>query len=161
MPVKYIDRLNAHYQSQGFPPYKWSRSEDAPWTPLRKPVNECRISMLTSGGVSCTWQPPFDAQARNDLRVLEIPKDTPADGFVINDDYYDHRDADRDINVVFPIERLRELEADGTVGEVSETLYSGFMGRIYTRTAVTEEAAPALAARLKEDHVDAFVLVPA
>jgi D-proline reductase (dithiol) PrdB len=161
MKVAYIDRLNEHYQSQGFPAYTWSQNDQAPWTEMVKPLSEARVSMLTSGGVSCSWQPPFDPQARNDLRVLDIPKDAPADGFVINDSYYDHRDADSDINCVFPIERMRELEADGTIGELSPRLFSGFMGRIYTRTAVLEEAAPALVAKLREDHVDALVLVPA
>jgi D-proline reductase (dithiol) PrdB len=161
MSVHYIDRLNEHYRAQGFPPYSWSHYEDSPWTPLATPLSGCRVSMLTSGGVSCSWQPPFNPKARNDLRLLEIPKDAPAGDFVINDDYYDHADADRDINCVFPIERLRELEAEGVIGEVAPRLYSGFMGRIYTRTAVLEEAAPALVQKLREDHVDAFVLVPA
>ncbi len=161
MTVAYIDRLNEHYQSQGFPAYSWSKNEDAPWAAMDKPLSECRVSMLTSGGISCSWQPPFDADARNDLKLLDIPKDAPADGFVINDAYYDHRDADRDINCVFPIERMHELEEDGTIGELSPRLFSGFMGRIYTRTAVLQEAAPALVAKLQEDHVDALILVPA
>ncbi len=161
MAIRYIDRLNQHYRAQGFPAYSWSQYDDAPWTPLTKPLGECRVTMLTSGGVSCSWQPPFDSDARNDLRLLEIPRDAPADGFVINDSYYDHSDADQDINCVFPIERMRELEAEGVIGELAPRLYSGFMGRIYTRSAVLEEAAPALAARLKEDRVDALILVPA
>jgi D-proline reductase (dithiol) PrdB len=161
MTVRYIDRLNEHYRSEGFPPYSWSKYDDAPWAPLTKPLSECRVSMLTSGGVSCSWQAPFDADARNDLRLLEIPHDAPPDGFVINDSYYDHADADHDINCVFPIERLRELEAEGVIGELAPRLYSGFMGRIYTRSAVLEEAAPAFAARLGEDRVDALILVPA
>lgn len=161
MSVRYIDRLNEHYQSLGFPAYTWSKNDGTAWTPLVKPLSECRVSMLTSGGVSCSWQPPFDPQARNDLTLLEIPKDAPADGFVINDAYYDHRDADRDINCVFPIERIRELEADGTIGALSPRLFSGFMGRIYTRSAVLNEAGPAFVAKLVEDHVDALVLVPA
>ena len=161
MAVRYIDRLNDHYRSQGFPAYTWSSYDDSPWTPLTKPLRECRVSMLTSGGVSCSWQPPFDPMARNDLRVIEIPREAPADGFVINDSYYDHTDADHDINCVFPIERMREFEASGVIGELSPRLFSGFMGRIYTRTTVLEEAAPALVTKLREDHVDAFVLVPA
>ena len=80
---------------------------------------------------------------------------------VINDAYYNHCDADRDINCIFPIERLRELAAEGIIGAVAPNHYSGFMGRIYTRSAVTGEAAPALARRLQEEQVDAAALVPA
>jgi D-proline reductase (dithiol) PrdB len=79
----------------------------------------------------------------------------------INDDYYDHRDAERDINCIFPVERLRDLAAERIIGSVAAHHYSGFMGRIYTRSAVINEAAPALALRLQEDCVDAAALVPA
>ncbi|HVA80947.1 MAG TPA: selenoprotein B, partial [Candidatus Binataceae bacterium] len=60
-----------------------------------------------------------------------------------------------------PIERLRELADDGVIGSVAPHHYSGFMGRIYTRSAVTNEAAPALARQLHQEEVDAAVLVPA
>ncbi len=95
------------------------------------------------------------------MRVDSIEKDTPPGFFAISDDYYNHRDADRDINCIFPIERLRELAAEGVIGEVAPRHYSGFMGRIYVRTAVVNEAAPALARKLVDDGIDAFVLVPA
>jgi D-proline reductase (dithiol) PrdB len=158
-PIRYVERLEAFYRKRGFPPYRWSIHETAPLTPLAKPLERCRVALLTSGGVSCGAAPPFDPQARNDLRVDAIPPD--ADAFTVSDDYYDHRDADRDVNCIFPIDRLRELAAEGVVGEAAPHHYSGFMGRIYRRSAVVNEAAPALARRLREEGVDAFVLVPA
>jgi D-proline reductase (dithiol) PrdB len=160
-PIRYVDRLQEYYASQGFAPYRWSVYQDAPFAPLRKPLSRCRVSMLTSGGVSRCGMPPFNPQARNDLRVDAIDADAPSGDFQIHDDYYDHRDAERDLNCVFPIDRLRELAREGVIGEVSPRLWSGFMGRIYTRTAVLEEAAPRLARELEEDQVDVFVLVPA
>jgi D-proline reductase (dithiol) PrdB len=104
---------------------------------------------------------PFNPLARNDLRVDAIESAVSPRCLVINDGYYSHRDADRDINCIFPIERLRELADDGIIGAVALNHYSGFMGRIYTRSAVTNDAAPALARRLKEEEVDAAALVPA
>ena len=86
---------------------------------------------------------------------------TPPRFFVISDDYYNHSDADRDINCIFPIERLRELAAEHIIADVAPHHYSGFMGRTYTRSAVSNEAAPALVRRLRDENVDAFVLVPA
>lgn len=160
-PIRYVDRLNAFYRSQGFPPYQWSVYETAPLTPLTKPLSQCRVALLTSGGVSCKAMPPFNPLARNDLRVDAIPQETPADCFVINDAYYNHQDADRDINCIFPLERLRELADEGVIGGTAPHQYSGFMGRTYTRTAVLTEAAPALVRRLKQEGVDVFVLVPA
>ena len=160
-PIAYVARLNDFYRSQGFPPYKWTVNESAPLAPLSKPLNQCRVAMLTSGGVSRKDAPPFNPQARNDLRVDSVAGDTSPNFFAINDDYYDHSDAERDINCIFPIERLRELAAKGVIGEVAPHHYSGFMGRTYIRRAVVEQAAPALARKLLDERVDAFVLVPA
>lgn len=159
--IKYAERLNEFYRSQGFPPYRWTINEGASITPLRKPLAQCRIALLTSGGVSRKDDAPFNPQARNDLRLDAVKRDTAPHFFAINDDYYNHADADRDINCIFPIERLRELAAESVIGEVAPHHYSGFMGRIYIRSTVVNEAAPALARRLRDESVDAFVLVPA
>ena len=160
-PIRYVERLSRFYKSQGFPAYNWTVNETAPLTPLRKPLDQCRVSMLTAGGVSRCEAPAFNPQARNDLRLDEVASDSPSDDFQIHDDYYDHRDADQDLNCLFPIDRLRELVAEGIVGEVASRFWSGFMGRIYKRSAVIGEAAPALAKELEKDQVDLFILVPA
>jgi D-proline reductase (dithiol) PrdB len=160
-PIAYVKRLNAHYQSQGFAPYKWSVYDSAPLTALAKPLAQCRVALLTSGGVSHRDARPFNPQARNDLRLDVITSDTQPQLLVINDDYYSHRDADRDVNCIFPIDCLRALAAEGIIGAVARNHYSGFMGRIYVRDAVLNEAAPALARRLHAEEVDAAALVPA
>ncbi|MBI2963205.1 MAG: hypothetical protein HYY35_05570 [Deltaproteobacteria bacterium] len=160
-PIAYVPRLSDYYRSKGFPPYRWTIHQSAPLTRLRQPLDRCRVAMLTSGGVFHQDAAPFDPLARNDLRVDRVDRGTPATCFAINDAYYDHGDADRDLNCIFPIERLRELAAEGVIGEVAPHHYSGFMGRIYVRTAVVNEAAPALARQLRDERVDAFVLVPA
>ena len=160
-PIEYAARLNEFYRSQGFPPYKWTLNESAPLVRLAKPLSRCRVAMLTSGGVSRSDAPAFDPKARNDLRLDAIDADTSPHFFAINDDYYNHADADRDINCIFPLQRLRELAAAGEIGDAGPHHYSGFMGRIYIRTAVVNEAAPALARKLRDESVDAFVLVPA
>jgi D-proline reductase (dithiol) PrdB len=159
-PIAYVTSLNEFYRSQGFPPYRWTVNESAPLVRPKKPLARSRIALLTSGGVSRKDAAPFHPKARNDLRVDAIDNDTPAGFFQIHDDYYDHRDADRDINCLFPIDRLRELASEAVIGEVAPHHYSGFMGRIYVRRAVVNEAAPALARRLHAESVDAFVLVP-
>jgi len=160
-PIAYASRLNDFYRSQGFPPYRWTINDTAPLTLPTKPLAECRVAMLTSGGVSRKDAAPFNPQARNDLRLDSIEQDTSSHFFAINDDYYNHGDADRDINCIFPIDRLRELAADRVIGSVAPHHYSGFMGRIYVRTAVVSEAAPALVQKLRDESVDLFLLVPA
>lgn len=160
-PVAYVDLLNQRYRQQGFPPYEWTINHDAPLTVPAKPLSACRVSMLTSGGVSHCSMPAWDAYARNDFRLDEVDPAATAADFAVNDSYYDTADASADVNCVFPIDRLRELADDGVIASVAPRLWSGFMGRIYSRSKVLNESGPALAAELASDEVDLFLLVPA
>lgn len=159
--VRYVDRLNARYRAQGFPPYKWTVNTDAPLTAPTKPLAESTVTLLTSGGVSRACDLAWNPDARNDFRLDEIPPETPSDAFQVHDSYYDTAAARTDINTVFPVDRLHEAAADGAIGAVAPRLWSGFMGRIYKRTQLTEEVAPAWAEMLREDEVDLALLVPA
>ncbi|MFP6814103.1 MAG: glycine/sarcosine/betaine reductase selenoprotein B family protein [Pseudomonadales bacterium] len=160
-PVRYVEGLASYYGSLGHPAYRWSINETAPFQALDKPLSRCRVSMLTSGGISLCSVPGFEPMARNDHRLDAIPHDASSGDFQIHDAYYDHRDADRDLNCQFPIDRLRELVANGEIGSLSPRLWSGFMGRIYDRSKVVEDSAPAYVAELKADEVDLLVAVPA
>src|SRR5512142_262966 len=85
---------------------------DAPWTPLRKAPRECTVALVTTAGVHLTADATFDmADRRGDPSFREIPSDTPGRVLAVTHDYDDHRDADRDVNVVLPVDRLRELRA--------------------------------------------------
>ena len=159
-PIRYVDALNDYYGSMGNPPYRWTVNEDAPLHRLDRPLSECTVSLLTSGGVSQCAMAPFNPDARNDHRLDAIDRQVDATDFQIHDSYYDHRDAERDINCIFPLERLRELEQSGAIGKVADRLWSGFMGRIYNRTKVLEESGPAFFDALLEDEVDLLVAAP-
>ena len=159
-PIRYVDALNAYYGAQGNPPYQWTENPSAPLHRLSRPLSECTVSLLTSGGVSQCAMPAFNPDARNDHRLDAINRDVDAADFQIHDSYYDHRDAERDINCIFPLARLRELAANGEIGRVSDRLWSGFMGRIYNRSRVIEESAPAFARELVADEVDLLIAAP-
>ena len=159
-PIRYVDILNEHYRSQGNPPYRWSIHDSAPLHRPDKPLRECTVSLLTSGGVSQCSMPAFDPNARNDHRLDPIPADALAADFQIHDNYYDHRDAESDVNCIFPLERLRELAERGGIGRVAPRLWSGFMGRIYDRSRVLEESGPAFAEALRADGVDVLLDAP-
>ena len=159
-PVKYVDRLNEKYRSLGFPAYEWTIHRNAPISPLQKPLSECCVSILTTSGASRKQDPGFDPNARNDLRLDAIPADTPSDSFDINDNYHDHRSIVEDINCQFPIERLHELAADGTIGQSAPRHWSGFMGRIYKRSAIVAKAEK-FAVSLQQDKVDLLIVAPA
>ena len=160
-PINYVDALNRHYGSLGFPPYQWTINETAPLARLQKALDQCRVTLLTSGGVSHCTMPNFNPDARNDHRLDELTRDVSSSDFEINDSYYDHRDAEQDLNCVFPIDRLRELAKQNEIGSIAPRFWSGFMGRIYNRTKVIEESAPAFVEKLREDAVDILVAAPA
>jgi len=160
-PINFVALINNYYQSKGYPPYRWTVNDDAPLSPLSKPLSDCTLSMLTSGGISYKTAEPFNPIAKDDFRLDGIDSASADDAFQINDSYYDHRDAEKDLNVIFPLARLRELARDGVIGRVADRLWSGFMGRIYKRQHIIDEAAPRFAEELKRDGVDAIVMVPA
>lgn len=97
-----------------------------------------------------------------DPSFREIPGDTPAEDLIITHNYYDHADADKDINIVFPIERLRLLKHSGEIGAVNHRHFS-FMGHITNSLVDTlvRETAPQVADALTQDKVDAVLLTPA
>ena len=144
--------------------YRARASEQAgPWTPMAKPLSQCRLALVTTAGVHHATQPPFDMQdAQGDPGFRELDGRTIETDFRITHDYYDHRDAERDLNIVLPLARLREFVAEGKLGAVAERHY-GFMGHIDGPHIVTlmEQTAPAVAARLQADGVDLVLLTPA
>jgi len=126
------------------------------------PLRRATIALVTLAGVHLKTQPPFDMQNPDgDASLRVIPELADSGDLTITHDYYDHTAADRDVNVIFPIARLRELAAAGWIGRAAPRQI-GAMGHILgaeTRRLVAETA-PAIARLLREDGVDYVVLVP-
>jgi len=160
-PVEYIKRTREFFAQQGFPPYRWTENADCPyWSPLKKPLEKCRVALLSTGGIYIKdEQIPFNPD-RDDLTFREIVKDVDTRSLAISHNNYDHTDAEKDVNVVFPIERLCELEDQDYIGEFAAIAYT-MMGRIFRRTALQQELTPQILQRLTEAEVDIFLLVPA
>ena len=142
--------------------YTPQKSRDIPWTPIKKPLAESKIALVTTSGVHHAHQKPFDMQdSIGDSTYRWIDSETIADDYLITHDYYDHRDADKDLNIVFPVTRLKEMAADGIVGSVAGHHVS-FMGHIKDTQLkyLLEGSAPEVAIRFVQDHVDAVLLTP-
>jgi D-proline reductase (dithiol) PrdB len=159
--IDYLAGLNAMYQSQGFPPYRWSVFDSSPWVSFEKPLEEATLALISSAGIFRQDQEPFDPWAVNDLSFREIPKDTPLDRLKLHHNYFDHRDALKDLNCVFPLERLKELEYEGFIGHLAPTAITLGMGRLYKRTALQTETVPRIVEVLREQDTDAVLLVAA
>jgi D-proline reductase (dithiol) PrdB len=142
--------------------YEPWKSLDIPWTPVATALENSKISVVTTAGLHHKDQEPFDMKDRDgdpSYRVIDIAR--PLSSVMITHDYYDHSDADRDINIVFPVERLREFEMEGLIGQIADYHY-GFMGHITGKHILTliSKTAPEVAARLKKDNVNIVLLTP-
>ncbi|MDH4231747.1 MAG: glycine/betaine/sarcosine/D-proline family reductase selenoprotein B, partial [Nitrospirota bacterium] len=142
--------------------YQPAEQQGIPWTPVVKRLSESIVSIVTTAGVHRNDQLPFDMKDPNgdpSLRFIEGP--VSADALMITHDYYDHKDADKDINIVFPIERLREFEKAGLI-KAAAPVHFCFMGHIlgpHIKT-LTEVTAPEAAEILKSEGVDIVLLTP-
>ena len=159
--IHYVSHLDSMYQGQGFPPYQWSQFDSSPWTPFKKPLNQARIALLSSAGIFREDQDPFDPWAVNDLSFRQIPKNTPFEKLKLHHNYFDHRDALKDLNCLFPVHRLLDLEKDGTIGSLAAEAITLGMGRLYKRTALQQETVPRIVDLLKQQGADALLLVAA
>lgn len=127
-----------------------------PWTRLSRPISEARVAIVTTSGVHLTADRPFNLDSDSSFRV--IPRDAKAADLTITHQAYDRTDALRDINLVFPLERLRELEAEGVIGQVADEHFGfGLCGSAQALIAPGRE----VARRLAQAHVDLVLLVPA
>jgi D-proline reductase (dithiol) PrdB len=120
------------------------------------PLARRRVAIVTTAGLQRRDDVPFQAGSA-DYRI--IPESTPAADVVMShvSVNYDRTGFQEDLNVVFPLERLRELAAERVIGSVGAFHYS-FMGAASIRAMAAK--ARELAGLLKRDRVDAAVLSP-
>ncbi len=136
---------------------------DSPWTQLEREVNQCRVTLITSGGVHLKSQTPFNmTDPAGDPTFREIPANISPSDLTITHNYYDHSDADKDINIILPLERIQDLKQSDDIGDVNHRHFS-FMGHIMHHHIDTlmKDTAPNVAAKLKSDKVDIAILTPA
>jgi D-proline reductase (dithiol) PrdB len=130
-----------------------------PFTPFDGDLSKATIAIVTAAGVHQVNQQPFNiADDLGDLSYREMSQDVEVSNLMVTHHHYDHSDANRDINVVFPIEILRQLKAEGFIGDIGRK-HIGFMGYTMRLKAFYEETAPAIADEIdKGSRADAVVL---
>src|SRR5882724_4525005 len=129
---------------------------------LQKPLSEARLTLISSCGVHAKSDPPLDVcHPFGDFRFRRVPSKLRHDDLIIHQLKYPHDDADLDINVIFPIERLQELVAEGVLGSLTVNLFS-FIGynmdpERFEQTVVRDIAEVVVS----EEKADAALLAPA
>lgn len=141
-----------------------------PWTPLPKPLAECRFALVTTGGLyDASTSEPFDLERERaeptwgDPAYRPIRRDFQQQNIRVSHLHISPTAPEADINVLLPITRFEELAAAGTIGSVAETHYSfmGFQGYPADTTEWEQTYTPEVIRRLKAEEVDCVLLTPA
>lgn len=142
--------------------YRWRRIDPVPWSPLQKPLSDCRLALVSSAGLILPGQERFDRSKRGgDPSFREIPADADLSKLVgtHRSGSFDHQGMEKDRNVAFPLDRVRELAKRGRIGAVNHRHLS-LMGSITAPGRFIKDHAPEAARKLIDDEVDVALLVP-
>jgi hypothetical protein len=163
-PVPYMHRTREYYKAIGYTtPYRWAHYLQAPFAPLKKPLSHCNVAIVTTAapyqpgkgdqgpGAAYNGSAKFyqvysgDTDQEHDLRISHIGYDRI------------HTTA-TDSNTWFPLPALRRAEAAGRIGRVARRFHGAPTNRSHRVTIETD--APEILALLREDDVDAVIVVP-
>lgn len=164
VPIGYMARTRAYYAAIGYTePYRWAHYSSAPFQPLRKPLAQARVAIITTaapydpgkgdqgpgapynGGAKFYRVYAHDSAAPYDLRISHIAYDRV------------HTSA-TDPNTWFPLPQLTRFAAEGLIGQVAPRFFGAPTNRSQRVTIETD--APEILERCRDDQVDAAVLVP-
>lgn len=162
-PVPYIHRITTYYLALGYDnPYRWAQYADVPFAPLKKPLSESRVALVTT---AAPYQPdkgdqgpgaPYNASAKfykvysgdtgeaHDLRISHLG--------------YDRKyTTAEDINTYFPLAQLRKAAESGRIGEVAPRFHGAPTNR--SQATTIEQDCRDILARVREDEADVAVIV--
>jgi glycine/betaine/sarcosine/D-proline reductase family selenoprotein B len=164
VPIPYMHRTREYYKAIGYTtPYRWAHYLQAPFTPLPKPLSECNIAIVTTAapyqpdkgdqgpGAAYNGSAKFyqvysgDTSQDHDLRISHIGYDRA------------HTTA-TDSNTWFPLPALRRVAASGRIKSVAARFHGAPTNRSHRVTIETD--APEILARVRDDKVDAVIVVP-
>ncbi|MGH9770930.1 MAG: glycine/sarcosine/betaine reductase selenoprotein B family protein [Candidatus Acidiferrales bacterium] len=142
--------------------YRYRQLDWHPGATLHKRLSQSQVAVVTTAAFFRPDQSPFDESIRGgDYSFREIPADTdlPSLGTAHKSDAFDHAGIDSDKNLALPLDRLRELAAEGRIGSVAPRHFS-LMGSISAPARLMKITAPEIVRRISEDRVDAVLLTP-
>ena len=157
--VSYIDKSREFYAAQGYErPYRWARNDEAPFTPLAKPLSESRIGLVTTA-VNLDLPDDTDTEKLPVASTFAAPVEpVPERLFTQNRSWDKEATHTSDLDSFFPIHRLQELVEQGRIGSISPRYYG--IPTEYSQRRTNDADAPKLLEYLREDNVDVAMLVP-
>lgn len=163
---KFLPRLITRY-------YRLSRVErelPIPWSPLDRPLSQCRFGLVTSGGLYHRGhEPPFDLERERqeptwgDPSFRTLPATMEPGEVGVSHFHINSGAVLKDINILLPIQRFQELAQEGRIASLAPHVYSfmGYQGFPADLTGWKEVYGPQVADRLVAEEVDCVLLTAA
>jgi hypothetical protein len=151
-------RMMKHWATLGAP-------RQIPWSLLAKPMSQCTVSIVSSAAVALKTDQPFDQEIErqdpwsSDPSYRVLPRATTTGDVGVYHLHINTSFARQDLNCVMPLERLNQLEALGEIGQSAPSHYS-YVGYTVRPDALLRHAVPGIIGQLRQEQVDAVVLVP-
>ena len=163
--IRYIDKTHEYYRSLGYDKtYNYACNEDIPFTPLKKPLSESRVTLVTTASfilLDESGNPLEEPRmlGTNELEVFTAPSDWPVDRILSTSEDHDRYQTDMaDVDAFFPTTRMKELLREGVFGSLSKNYYRTLPN--YSHRKTTELDGPEILRQCLEDHVDVALLTP-
>ncbi len=160
--IDYIERTREHYLREGYNnPYRWAYYDEVPFTPLTKPVRDCRVALVTT---AAEYQPdkgdqgphaPYNSDAKFH-EVFHRRLDPPPDLRISHIGYDRANTVPEDINAYFPLAQMKSFVAQGRIGSLPPRFYA--VPTLRSQRQTIQVDAPAILQWCREDAVDACVL---
>lgn len=156
--VSYIDKSREYYAASGYAqPYQWASNDDAPFTPLAKPLSETKVGLVTT---SYFLPPDF---------VYRVPSDMPRVPAVANRDEITQLNNEHlfwakdethtnDLGSFLPLAQMDRAADEGRIGSVSDRIYC--LPTQYSHRQTQRRDAPKIIEWMKEDDIDVALMVP-
>ena len=125
-----------------------------PFTPFQGRLEDATVCIVSTAGVRTKDDPPFNTEGDTSWRV--IPAEAEGKDLRYDDSHYDHACVDRDMNCVFPLDRVRELAAEGRVGGLTARHFS--LGYSQALRELRERTIPDLVREIDRERPAAVLL---
>ena len=138
-----------------------TKDDLVPLAKLTKPLSEARLSFVSTSGVQPRGSMPFDTvHPVGDYSYRRVPSDSKVEDLEIHQLKYPTNGAHRDLNVIFPIERLRELVVERFIGGLTTNFYA-FIGYNMDAERLERTLAEDIAIAVEAEEPDVVLLAPA
>ena len=163
--VRYIDKTHEYYRNQGYEKtYNYAYNEEIPFTPLRKPLSECRVTLVTTSSFILLdeegrplEEPGFIGTKEPEVRT--VPNDWPKDRILCTSQDHDRYQTDmEDLNAYFPMARMKEFLKEGLFGSLSKNYYRTLPN--YSHRKPVDADGPEILRQCREDGVDVALMTP-